>query len=313
MRLSTLALVWHLALPAFALAQSGGTDVPLEGEDEGAKVAYPHEVRVEPAEYDVKDLLARWKRASGLEGLEKRGILTYVQEIWSFRGPKLAYYEKYVGKLDLVEPRARIEDVTISPESGRRQGIVFVVNHDDRFRIQGLQAFSSAAAELEATYLLHDQATLLLGPWWLERHGATFRYDGIASVETFEPARYDPPDESGAGGWIDYQPAKHRWHKVTAVPPEEFGGAVGDEVEFFFTTDDEPRLAAARFSYPARNYAFGEYVPTFLYLEFADVEGARLPQTIDVLVASGAERIERVRFSRLIFGGELTERELSRP
>lgn len=287
-------------------AGDGATSIP--------SVPYPIQESVEPTEGDAAALLRKVVDGMGREGLAELERIGFATEFWNWRGPKLAYYEKFRAKATLG-PKAIgfVNDATISPESGGSQGIRFVVNDDDRFFVQRTTVSSSAQAELSATQIYYNQLFLVLGPWLIERAGTEVSYEGIATITAFAPKSYAPPDEAGGGGYSDYKPTEIRCHKIRAAMPESFRGANGAEAELWISMEDQPRLLAFQSAVESRAYAYGPFRPIYHVVSWQEVGGTLVPEFLDMTSPTDAERSERIRISEIVPDVKILPEELRRP
>ncbi|MFG0318167.1 MAG: hypothetical protein ACF8XB_12910 [Planctomycetota bacterium JB042] len=277
-------------------------------------VPYPIQETVDAAEGDGEAILRRLVDGMGRDGLEELERIGFTTEYWNWRGPKLAYYEKFRTKGSYgPNPRGLVREATISPDSGQSQDVRFVVNEDDRFYVQKTTVSSSFQAEQMATHSYFNQLFLVLGPWLVERAGADVAYEGVATLSTFTPRTYVAPEEDGSGGFSNYEPEELRCHKLRVALPPEFEGANGPEAILWVSLGEEPRLVAFRSLVESRAYAYGRTEPIYHLVEWQEVGGIRVPRTIDMSPPNDAERQERIVVADVELDVEVEDAELRRP
>ena len=305
-----LSLVPALALPLLLQSPPAGGDAPAR-----PNVPYPMTESVAPGQVDAEALVRGIVKSLGGDALGTWKAVGFDTEYWNWRGPSLAYYEKFHIEGELGDKAVGfVNEASISPDHGGSQGVRFVLNDDDRFFVQRTKVSASAQAELSATHVYYNQMLLLLGPWLLVRSpDVEFAYDGVVTIERFDPQDYAVPDDDGNGGFSDYQPATVTCHRVRVLAPDEFLGASGAEVELLITQGDSPKLLGMTATVASRAFSYGPYRPTYLFEEWQEVDGVQFPKVMSVVLAGDSERKERIVLSAIDKGAEVTPDELARP
>ena len=278
-------------------------------------VPYPMEVSVTAGDVDGRALLDRVVKQLGGDKLASWKAIAFDSEYWNWRGPSLAFYEKFHTEAALGDKAIGfVNEATISPDHGGSQGVRFVVNDDDRFFVQRLKVSSSAQAELSATHMYYNQLFLALGPWLLlQADESEVIYDGVATIKRFDPTDYATADDDGNGGYSDYQPVTLEVHKLRVFPPDDFRGANGGEVELLISQDEVPKLLGVTTTVASRPFAYGPYRPTYLIEDWQDVGGVKFPKVMSVVIAGDSERKERIELTAIDPSADVQPEELKRP
>lgn len=268
------------------------------------------------ASADPGALLATVASRMGGAKLDTLETIGFTRLSWHWGGGRFLYYEKYKTRAGLEErPLARVEDCTIEVEGKRKgelQNVAYIVNGDDLFKLKGLDVYSSIGHEAAARNHYRGEMFRLLAPWIIMRAGAEVKYAGLVQVKTFRPKQFVPPKAGAACGHSDYQPTECTWHKITAVMPEDYRDACGDEVTFWLSAADGSlqRFQCRRFSDAAPG---ATQLETYDVIEEQEVEGLRLPRVLEVSRGGSAMWMEDLRFDAIQLNPAIPEEELRRP
>ncbi len=251
---------------------------------------------------------------------------------------------RLAGRVDTISRSA------VHPARGKPEEFAVIENGTDRFFLRNrVKVLSSPEIEKQASAEYRIELVLFLAPWIAQKYGTNPEYLGAATLETFEPKKYEMPppgykwpshqkgtttiDGSNADptkadtgddaeverpsfGWADYQPVQREYDAVRFHMSDEWANACGDSLTLMLDRNDG-HVLGFKFepSDRVRPEHVGKGVETYWYIETQKVGKATFPKLVDVSLEGSALRRERMEFAATGIALEpgLQEADLARP